>query len=181
MIDASVARRYARALIDVASQAGQHEKIGDELHAVAAALATPEARAVFANPVYSVAQRRALVSELAQRLNVAPLLADFLGLLVDRERIGRIEMIARIYRELLDEKLGRVRAVVTSALPLSQADLARVRDALAAATRKSVSLEARTDPAIIGGLVAQVGGTVWDGSLRTQLERLRDQLKQAPL
>ena len=181
MIDASVARRYARALIEVASQQGLHEQIGEELQVIAAALSAPEARAVFANPVYGNAQRRGLVRELAGKLKVSPVFADFLGLLVDRERIGHLEVIARVYRELLDEKVGRVRAVVTSALPLSQADLARVRDALAAATRKSVSIEARTDPALIGGLIAEAAGTVWDGSLRTQLERLRDQLKQAPL
>ncbi len=181
MLDASVARRYARALIDVAAQDGSHERVGGELFAMAAALASPDARTVLTNPVYSEAQRRALVSELAKKMGVSVLFANFLGLLVDKERIGELEMIARVYRELLDEKVGRVRAVVTSALPLSQDDLARVRDALAAATRKSVMLEAKTDPSIIGGLVAQVGNTVWDGSLKTQLERLRDDLKQAPL
>jgi F-type H+-transporting ATPase subunit delta len=181
LIDASVARRYARALLAVAAQDGSHEKVGEQLWTIAAALSTSDARAVLANPIYSMAQRRGLTAALSAQLAVSPALRDFLSLLVDRQRIGQLEMIARVYRGLLDEKVGRVRAVVTSALPLGEAELGRVRDALAAATRKSVSLESKTDAAIVGGLVTQVGNVVWDGSLRTQLARLRDELKQAPL
>jgi len=66
-------------------------------------------------------------------------------------------------------------------IPALPEELERVRKALADTTRKSLVLEARTDPAILGGLVAQVGPTVWDGSLKTQLERLRKELKDAPL
>ena len=181
MIDASVARRYARALIAAAAQEDHHEKVGDELEAIAAALGTPEAHDVLVNPAFNDEQRRALVMALAKRLRLHALTRDFLSLLVDRQRIAQIGLIARQYRDLLDDKIGRVRAVVTSALPLSHADEKRVRDALHAATRREVQLESKTDPEIIGGLVTQVGGVVWDGSLRTQLERLRDELKQAPL
>ena len=118
---------------------------------------------------------------LARRMRLHALTRNFLSLLVDRQRIAQIDLVTRKYRDLLDDKIGRVRAVVTSALPLSHADEKRVRDALHAATRREVQLESKTDPEIIGGLVTQVGGVVWDGSLRTQLERLRDELKQAPL
>ena len=180
MIDARVARRYARALIDVASQDGRHEKIGAELEAISMAMAAPEVRDVLTNPAYAGPQRRSVVMALGKRLNLSPLTTNFLSLLVDRQRIEEIEAVARVYRDLLDEKVGRVRAVVTSALPLNPDDLARVRDTLAAATRKSVVLESKTDPAIVGGLVTKVGTFVWDGSLRTQLERLREELKQGP-
>jgi F-type H+-transporting ATPase subunit delta len=106
---------------------------------------------------------------------------SFLRLLVDRRRLGELPDIARSYRDLVDAQVGRVRGTVTSAQPLPPDDLERVRKALAETTRKSLVLEPRTDPAILGGLVAQVGPTVWDGSLRTQLERLRKELKNAPL
>jgi F-type H+-transporting ATPase subunit delta len=181
VIDVSVARRYARALIGVAAENGRHEKIGEELSAMAAALSSAEARAVLTNPIYTQAQIRQLVQELGKRMKISPAFSSFLNLLVDRQRLTEIDGIARVYGELLDEMVGRVRAVVTSALPLSKDELARVRDALAAATRKAVTLETKTDASIVGGLVAQVGNVVWDGSLRTQLEKLRDELKQAPL
>jgi F-type H+-transporting ATPase subunit delta len=82
---------------------------------------------------------------------------------------------------MVDQLVGRVRATVTAALPLSEAELAAVRDVLARTVQRKIVLEGRTDPALVGGLVAQVGGTVFDGSLRTQLLRLRDELKQHPV
>ena len=78
---------------------------------------------------------------------------------------------------MLDEKIGRVRATVTSARPLGDEDLRRVREALSAATRRTIVLDSRSDPKIVGGLVTQVGPKVWDGSIRTQLERMRRELK----
>ncbi len=181
MIDASVARRYARALLDVAAQGGQHEKVGEELASVAAALSQPEAKAMLANPGYSDEQRWKVVGAVALKTKATGVLLNFLGLLVQRQRITGLDAIARAYAEMVDAKVGRVRAVVTSAYPLGEAELAKIRDALANATRKSVLLEQKTDPSIVGGLVTTVGGTVWDGSIKTQLERLRDELKQAPL
>lgn len=181
MLDVSVARRYARALIEIASQEGRHEKVGAELEGIAHALSTQDARNVLVNPAFAKSQRRAVVMAVAKQLALSPLTVNFLSLLVDRQRIDELEQVARVYRDLLDERVGRVRATVTSALPLGPDELAKVQEALAQATRKSVLLESQTDPAIIGGLVAQVGTVVWDGSLKTQLERLRDELKHAPI
>jgi F-type H+-transporting ATPase subunit delta len=178
VIAASVSRRYARALFSLALEEGGHERAGDELEAVAQALhASNEARTIVENPGYTQAQRHALVEILVQRLSLSPLLASFLRLLVDRHRLVEIPAITRAYSEMLDEKVGRVRATVTSAKPLTDEELRRVREALAAATRRSIVLDSRTEPKIVGGLVTQVGPKVWDGSIRTQLERLRRQLK----
>jgi F-type H+-transporting ATPase subunit delta len=105
------------------------------------------------------------------------LVARFLRLLVDRHRLAALPAIARAYGEMVDEKVGRVRATVTSARPLADDELRRVRDAFAAATRHTIVLDSRTDPKIIGGLVTQVGPKVFDGSIKTQLERLRRELK----
>jgi len=179
VIAGSVARRYARALIEVAAEDDHHERVGKELEAVAHALAVPEARHLLANPSFSEEQRRELAEALGKELRLSPLSRNFLAYLVDRQRLGSLEMIARVYGDLLDKKVGRVRAVVTSALPLEHRDLNHVREALEKATDRTVVLEAKTDPAIVGGLVTQVGAMVYDGSLKTQLERLRDELKQA--
>jgi F-type H+-transporting ATPase subunit delta len=100
----------------------------------------------------------------------------FALLLLDRGRIALLASLARAYRELADAHAGRVRAVVTSAAPLSPADLERVRRSLERRTKKTVMLEAQVDPSLIGGLVAQVGDLVLDGSVRTQLSTLRDKL-----
>lgn len=182
MIDASVARRYARALLSLGLEEGRHERFGEELEQAAAALgASAEARDLVQNPGYTTAQRQGAIDTLASNLKLSPMVVNFLRLLVDRQRLVALPAIARSYRELVDAQVGRVRAVVTSAAPLSKDEADRVRDAIANATQRSIVLETRTDANIVGGLVAQVGKTVWDGSLKTQLEKLRDELKQSPL
>jgi len=106
---------------------------------------------------------------------------SFLRLLVDRQRIGDLAQIERAYRTLLDAQVGRVRATVTSAAPLSEQETQRLREAIAAMTGRTIVLDAKTDPSIIGGVVTQVGATQFDGSLRTQLGRMRDALRAAPV
>jgi F-type H+-transporting ATPase subunit delta len=179
---ASVSRRYAKALLALALETGEHEKLAESLDAVVRAIATSgEARTLAQNPGYTQKQRQQLVDVLAQRLALPGTLVSFLRLLVDRHRLVDLPDIARSYRDLVDAQVGRVRGTVTSAQPLPPKELEQVRQALANTTRKSLVLDSRTDPAILGGLVAQVGPTVWDGSLKTQLERLRKELKEAPL
>jgi F-type H+-transporting ATPase subunit delta len=178
VISGSISRRYARALFSLALEEGGHERTGEELEAVAQAIrSSGEARTLAESPAYTPAQRHALVSVLVQKLSLSPLVASFLSLLVDRHRLAEVPAVARSYGEMLDEKVGRVRATVVSAKPLADDDLQRVRETLAAVTRRTIVLDSRSDPKIVGGLVAQVGPKVWDGSIRTQLDRLRRELK----
>lgn len=182
MIVASVARRYARALLSLGLEEGRHEQYGDELESVVQALSqTREVGWVLANPGYTVEQRRSAVDALASVLRLSPLVVNFLGLLVDRQRIADLPAVARAYRGLVDQQMGRVRATVTSAQPLGDGDTARLREAIAAMTGRKIELDTRTDGALIGGVIAQVGNTMYDGSLRTQLLRLREELKRAPI
>src|SRR5436190_11359934 len=102
VIDGSVARRYARALIDAAAQDGRHEKVGAEIEAVARALSLPEARSMLVNPAFTDVQRRDVVLGLAKKLGLSPLTSNFLSLLVDRQRIAIIEQLARVYRDMVD-------------------------------------------------------------------------------
>jgi F-type H+-transporting ATPase subunit delta len=182
VIDASVARRYARALLSLGLEEGRHEQYGEELEAVLEALdRSREAGHFLRNPGYTPVQRHNAVDALAAALKLSPMVVSFLRLLVDRQRIADLAQIARAYRVLVDEKVGRVRATVTAAAPLSDQETARLREAIAAMTGRTIVLDAKTDPSIIGGVVTQVGATMFDGSLRTQLERMREQLKGAPL
>jgi len=179
---ASVSRRYAKALLSLALETGEHEKVGESVDAVVRAIAnSSEARTLAQNPGYTQKQRQQLIDVLAQGLGLSGTLVSFLRLLVDRHRLAELPDIARSYRELVDAQVGRVRGMVTSSQPLAPDELERVRRALSETTRKALVLESRADPAILGGIVAQVGPTVWDGSLKTQLERLRRELKETPL
>ena len=182
MIDTGVARRYARALLSLGLEEGRHEQLGDELTAVLRVLHdNRDLGAMLQNPGYSQEQRKGAVDSLASVLKLAPILINFLRLLVDRQRVGDLPSIGRAYGALLDAQVGRVRASVTSAQPLSPDEVQKVRESLARISGHTIVLEAKTDPQILGGVVTQVGATRYDGSLKTQLEKLRNELKQAPV
>jgi len=181
LITASVARRYARALLALGLEEGRFEQVGEELEAVVQAIRERrELKVFFENPGYTPAQRHAAVDAAASALRLSPATANFLRLLVERQRGGDLAAIARAYRAMVDLQAGRVRATVTAARPLSDFELERLRETIGRMTGRSIVLESRTDPALIGGVVAQVGALQLDGSLRTQLERMRENLKAAP-
>ena len=119
-----------------------------------------------------------MAAALAGALRLPDEVKNLLLLLADRGRLGYAAAIADRFRDLADAKLGRVRARVTSAVPLSAAEAGRIAERLAGITKGQVLLETAVDPSLLGGVVAQVGSTVYDGSVRSQLEELRRAMKQ---
>jgi F-type H+-transporting ATPase subunit delta len=172
-----LSRRYAKALSDVAAERQALEPVGRDLHTVAGLLKqNREAAAFFANPAVPLADKRRVLQLLAGRAAVQPLSANFLDLILEKRRLLHLAEIALAYDELTDERLNRGKATLTSAAPLPESMLEGLKARLQMVTGKEVYLEARVDPAILGGVVAQVGSTVYDGSLKTQLKRMGEQL-----
>jgi F-type H+-transporting ATPase subunit delta len=179
MIVGSIARRYAKALFDLAVEQDRVEAWAQGLVSLKKAVdSSAELREVLSNPVYTKEQRQGLAGQLAAALGLEPHPASLLGLLAERNRLDYLSGIADVFGRLADEKLGRVRARVTSAAPLEPVVVAALEEKLAAATQAQVLLEKSVDPALLGGVVTQVGSLVYDGSLRSQLEDLRRTLKQ---
>ena len=177
MITGSLARRYARALLEIGEASGTTETIGREVDALAALYkASPELAQALASPVVARAQRRAILEEVLARMAVAKTTRAFALLLLERERTAYLPAIARELGELGDARMGRVRAEVVSTLNLPPETVDGIRALLARLTGKTVLLEETVDPELIGGVVTRVGDRVYDGSLRTQLERMRERI-----
>ncbi len=172
-----IARRYARALIGIGQEDGNYENYGQELKSFDEALSlSPELRAVMENPIYGKDQKKALFHALNSELRVSPTIMNFILLLIDKRRLGYFTEIVRIYGEMADEVAGRSRAKVTSAVTLSPQAVEAIKKRLSSITGKEVILTLEVDPQLIGGVVTQIGGVTYDGSIRTQLENLRESL-----
>jgi F-type H+-transporting ATPase subunit delta len=177
VLESSVARLYARELFSLAQEAGAGsiDTVSAQLVAVAQALSVPDASQALLAPGTPPARQNAAVDSLAASLT--PLLVSFLKLLVVRGRFDGLPQISTAFSAMVDAAQGRVRATVTAAQPISDQDLARVQQALAKATGKTITLSAAVDPSLVGGLTADVGGVLYDGSIKTQLAKLRESLK----
>ena len=177
MITGSLARRYAKALLEIGIQQQTYDALGKELDRAADTLrSSPELRNALENPVFSLEKRKLIMDELSRRLALSKTVRNFIMLLLDKGRIAALPDIARVHRTLIDEHAGRMRATITSARPLDPMLETRLKTALEKSSGKVVLFEKREDPAILGGLVTQLGDTVYDGSVRTQLQQLRDEL-----
>jgi F-type H+-transporting ATPase subunit delta len=179
MVNVSVARRYARALLEAGADADadrvstQLQSLNDLVHARA------ELGAFLADPTYTRAQQRAVMDVLIEKLPIdAEPLPRFLRLLIDRRRLASLPDITRLFRDLADERAGRIRGKVVSATPLSAETLQQLERALATLTNSQVVLHAEVDPSVIGGVSAQVGSVLYDGTLRTGLDEIRRALKR---
>jgi F-type H+-transporting ATPase subunit delta len=171
MADGSLARRYARALIGLGEgQAGRDRLVGD-LDRFAKVLETGDGSlgAALNNPGIPVDQRRGVLDAVLARVELHPYVKNFVRLLLDKNRFMVLGDILQAAVEMADEQSGRVRAVVTTARKLDQDTMKTIQMALSKTTGKHVIARFRTNPHLIGGMVAKVGDTVYDASVRSRL------------
>lgn len=174
----ALARRYARALLDVASSEGGTavSALRDELRGFVPQLdAHPQLRLALAHPALDAAAKRRVVLALAERAKVSPLVKRLIELLSARDRLGLLADVAEAYAQLANAALGVVAAEAVSAVPLAAQQKKALESALKGGAA-SVELVERVDPALVGGLVVHAFGRIYDGSVRTRLNALRRRL-----
>ncbi len=178
MVNAAVARRYAKALLGaVLETEGNPETVAGELEGLAAAIAQFNGlELLLLNPAVETEKKAAVLIDVAQQLGASEVTRRFVGVLAERERLEHLRAAAAEYRVLVDAHLGILNAEVTSPTALGEHAVADLRDKLVRATGRKVRLSTKTDPELLGGLVTRIGDLVYDGSLRYQLERMRDQM-----
>ncbi len=172
-------RRYARALLALAREANALEATGEDLARAAAAFEEPRLRALLLSPLVDASRRVEISRKVLDALGVARIVANLVALLAERDRLAILSDVARAYETLVDDALGRTRVVIRSAAPLSTAERSQLVELARRLTgRQHVAAKAEVDADLLGGVVLDVGGTVYDGSLRTQLQRLGKEMAE---
>jgi F-type H+-transporting ATPase subunit delta len=172
----SVARRYARALFELAQEQGQIDVVGTQLAAAAAELRIPELAEMADSPRLSADRRHALVQAVAEQLSLTPLVTTFLLLVSDNRRLKELSGVAEQFQRLEDQALGRVRMTIRSAVPLSDAQRDAISSAFGRQLERTVIARTAVDPSLLGGVVVEAEGKVYDGSVLSNLERLAERM-----
>jgi F-type H+-transporting ATPase subunit delta len=175
----TIARVYAETLLRSADRHGRVEDVDESVRALSTVLeSSPEFRRFLAAPQIASDRKQALVAE-SLRARIDPLVLRFLELVIGKHRERLLGEVIAAWTELLDTRANRQSATVTTAIPPDAETMARVQAALEKATGKTIALEKRVDPTLLGGLVIRTGDTVIDGSLRSRLVELRRRLRSA--
>lgn len=176
---AKVARRYAKALLDIGREEGKYLDYGKELGVfLDLCEKTPELLGVLSSKIIPSEERKKILDLVVEKAGFSEVTKRFFQVLLEKERIGFIRDINSYYTKLCDELQGIVRAKVTSAIPLKGKSVEKLSNALRQFTGKQVLLEIIEDPNLIGGVVVQIGDLVIDGSIKAQLEGLKESLKR---
>jgi F-type H+-transporting ATPase subunit delta len=174
LISSDLAKRYARAFFDIAVEEGKIEDYGRELAAFASLIVQNKALQEFlANPIFELKSKKNVIEELLGRTQISGRTANFLRLLVDKQRINFLGEIENAYREFMDKSLKKVRVSVKTPYPLTSELEGALKQRVAEMTGKEVEMTVEDDASLIGGLIVRVGDTMYDGSIKTQLGNIR--------
>ncbi len=175
----AIARRYAKALVQLAADEDAVEKYQDELSGIDALLAgNPELGSLLSNPAYGIEDKLEILKEISEKMLLSATVRNLVLLLQERNRLTCLPAIVSTYSVLADELSGVVRPVVTSAFPLDDNRIAEIKSVLEKSTGKKVMLRIEVEPALIGGMVTRIGDKVLDGSVKTELTRIEDILQK---
>jgi len=173
----TIARRYAVALADVVAERGEALAVQKELLEWGTMISSNSLlRDAFSNPIVPYEQKQKLLSELLTRSRVLPTTASFLKVLLRNQRLSEIGEVNKRFALILDQRAGLVAAEVTTARPISAESVQALQGKLTSVTGKQVRLTFATDQELIGGMIVRVGSTVYDGSVRNQLDQVERQL-----
>lgn len=175
---AAIAGRYARAFAEVAAgHKMDPDKTVQELEQLGALFSqSQELHNVFLNPAVPHEQKVNLLDAIIKRMGGSRMLRNFLAVLVDHRRIGQLSEIAREFREQLDARMGIADAQVNSARRLSAGEKKTLEAQLSGVTGKTIRARYAEDPALLGGAVVRIGSTIYDGSVRGQLEKIKAEI-----
>ncbi|MBV9609513.1 MAG: ATP synthase F1 subunit delta [Acidobacteria bacterium] len=177
---AAITSRYARALADaVQDTKADPRRVEEELRTLADIVnSAPELRTVWENPAVEANEKRAVLDQIGERTGTSRIVRNFMAVLIDHRRVTSLPAILRQVEVEFDERLGLAMAEVTTSRPLADQQKRELERRVGAVTGKTIRARYATDDALLGGAVVKVGSTVYDGSIRGQLERLKEELSE---
>lgn len=168
-----VARRYARAIFSLSAADETLEETGRQLAALASVFHDGELSAIAESADLDRKRKGEVAVRVAERAGASGTVRNFIGLLAERDRLRFLGSISEEFSRLLDRASGRVRAKIRTPMPLAEESVREIRELFGKRTGKSVLTDVQQAPELLGGVVVEIAGRVYDGSLRTQIERLR--------
>ena len=177
MISLTLARKYARALLDIGLQEGNYEDLGKDLAKMAELLKeNKELRIVLASVAYPVATRKEIAKAIGKSLGLSKSTIDFIDILIERDRMDHFSEITKSFETLGDVVAKRIRATLVTARALPPELIGEIKKQLAFKTGKEVILSLEEDPSLIGGAQTRIGNIIYDGSIKTQLANVKENL-----
>ena len=179
MINNTIAKRYAKALVQLGSEGGLIDRFRNELADINSVfMANAGLRAAFANPAITLEQKKEIMKELVAKSACSELVGNFLLLLVAKNRVAFLSQIVQTYETLADEQSGVIRPIIKTAFALDDSQVASIQVALEKKSGKKVVPLVTVDSSLLGGVVIQIGDTAFDSSVKTQLKRIQDILQK---
>jgi F-type H+-transporting ATPase subunit delta len=178
---AAIASRYARALVEVIlAQKVDAEVARQQLRSIVEAVhESDELRRVWESPAISPEQKRAVLDAIAKQIELVKPIRNFIAVLIDHRRIGMLDDMLRQFETELDAQLGFTEVEISSARPLSPEEKRELESRVESMTGKKVRTRYVSNPALLGGVMVRAGSTIYDGSVRGQLEKMRQELSLA--
>ncbi|MEN8140887.1 MAG: ATP synthase F1 subunit delta [Thermodesulfobacteriota bacterium] len=178
MKNALLAKRYAKALFAVGTEADSLDAFATTLDGFASLVGdNPELADALSNPLYPADAREAVMAEIVKAAGVEGMMANFLNLVAQKRRADTLGDIAETFQIMVDEANNTCQGVVISASELDETLTGEVQQTLEKITGKRVAITTEVDESIIGGIIAKVGDLVLDGSIKTQLDELKESIK----
>lgn len=179
MRSSAIARRYAKALILIGKEDGKAETYREELNSIIGLMdREPLLEQSVGNKLYNAKGRRNVLSAVLKKLELSRIMNSFVMLLFDKGRIKFLRDVSNYYNIFADELKGIIRADLISATELSSESFEQIRNSLSKLTGKQVLLDTKLDASLIGGVITKIGDLVLDGSIKTQLQNMRESLKR---
>jgi len=179
VINNTLARRYAKALVQIGTEGGLIDRFRDELTAIGRVFsANADLKAVFSNPAFTAEQKKEIMKDIIAKVQCSELVGNFLLLLVDKNRVAFLDQIVHTYETLADEQSGIIRPVIRTAFALDAGQVASIQSALEKKSGKKVIPQVTVDQSLLGGVVTQIGDRAFDSSVKTQLKRIQDILQK---